>query len=337
RVTGSERHHWRKNTMRTIIYGAGAIGGTIGARLTMSGKDVLLVARGDHLVKLANEGLTYRNPQETQRLRIPVVGHPDAIDFTPDDVVILTMKSQHTQSALEDLARTAPPDIPIVCCQNGVANESMAARKFRKVYAMVVYLPATHLNPGEVLHYATGIGGFLDAGCFPMGVDDTITEVCGALTAAGFSAHADPKPLRWKYAKLLQNLGNSLQAVCDAGSGARDIMRLARDEALACYGAAGIEYASRDDTRARFTGMIPGDIEGAERGGGSSWQSVSRGTGDIEADYLNGEICLLGKLFGVPTPANETLRYLANRVAVEKLPPGHFALETVKKEIERLS
>lgn len=322
--------------MRYIIYGAGAIGGTIGARLSMSGQDVCLIARGEHLAELMSGGLTYRNPEEAHILRIPALGHPGDIEFRDEDVVILTMKSQHTEAALVDLARVAPPDIPVVCCQNGVANEFMAARRFRNVYAMVVYLPATHMQAGEVLHYATGIGGFLDAGCFPTGVDDTITKVCEALTEAGFSARADPAPLRWKYAKLLQNLGNSLQAVCDAGREARDMMRLLRNEALACYAAAGIEAASQEDTQARFTGMIPGDIEGTQRGGGSSWQSVSRGTGDIEADYLNGEICLLGKLHGVPTPANEALRYLANKVATEKRPPGSFTLDEVRNEIERL-
>ncbi|GAA3826394.1 hypothetical protein GCM10022206_76240 [Streptomyces chiangmaiensis] len=42
-------------------------------------------------------------------------------------------------------------------------------------------------------------------------------------------------------------------------------------------------------------------LEGAERGGGSSWQSLTRDTGTIEADHLNGEIVLRGRLHSVPT------------------------------------
>lgn len=324
--------------MRYIVYGAGAIGGTIGARLHMHGHDVLLIARGEHLARIRAEGLSYRNPQGAELLRIPAAGHPDEIRFGEDDVVILTMKSQHTHDALRDLSASAPPQTPVICCQNGVANERMAARCFRNVYAMVVLLPATHLNPGEVLHHATGIGGFLDAGRYFRGTDPLIEAVCRDLTASGFSAVADPEPMRWKYAKLLQNLGNSLQAVCDAGPRGRDIMRLARDEALACYAAAGIDCASRDEVRLRHgSGMETGEIEGAGRGGGSSWQSLRRGTGDIESDYLNGEICLLGKLHGIPTPANETLRHLANKVAREKLPPGTYSAEAVMTEIGALS
>lgn len=322
--------------MRYIIYGAGAIGGTIGARLTMSGHEVLLIARGAHLERIRTEGLTYRNPEETRQLAIPAVGHPREIAFREDDVVMLTMKSQHTRDALADLAQFAPRTISVVCCQNGVANEAMAARKFRNVYAMVIMLPATHLNAGEVSHYASGIGGFLDAGRFFTGTDATITQICADLTNAGFSAVADPAPMRWKYAKLLQNLGNALQAICNIGRETNDVVRLARDEALACYKAAGIQCASRDDTQERYgTGMIRADIAGAKRGGGSSWQSLQRGTGDIETDYLNGEICLLGKLYGVPTPANETLCYLANKLAREKLPVGSFTVEQVMAEIDK--
>lgn len=323
--------------MRYIIYGAGAIGGTLGARLHLAGKDVVLIARGKHLEVIRERGLRYRTPAEDHRLEIDAAGHPAEIDFTDEDVVILTMKSQHTDAALSDLAAAAPVDIPVVCAQNGVANEFLAARRFRRVYAMVVWLPATHLEPGEVLHQAIGVGGFLDAGCFPTGTDPVIEQTCADVTAAGFASDADPAPLRWKYAKLLQNLGNSLQAVCDADREAADIMRLMRSEALACYDAAGIDAATRDETRARHgDGMKLGEIEGTARGGGSSWQSLARGTGDIEADYLNGEICLLGKLHGVPTPANEVLRTLANRVARERLRPGQFTVNEVMAAIESL-
>jgi 2-dehydropantoate 2-reductase len=326
------------SVMRHIIYGAGAIGGAIGARLHQARQNVLLIARGEHLAKIKKDGLSYRNPVETHTLDIPAVGHPSEIDFTPEDVVILTMKSQHTEAALADLESVASPDVPVVCCQNGVANEWMASRRFRHVYAMVVLLPATHIKPGEVLHFATGVGGLLDAGCFPTGTDETIERLCKNLTDAGFTADADPAALRLKYAKLLQNLGNSLQAICDIGRDAADLLKLARNEALACYEAAGIDCASRDEFAARRgDGMIMGQIEGADRTGGSSWQSLARGTGDIEADFLNGEICLLGKLYGIPTPANETFRYLANRAARERWEPGRMTVDEVMAEIKRLT
>jgi 2-dehydropantoate 2-reductase len=54
-------------------------------------------------------------------------------------------------------------------------------------------------------------------------------------------------------------------------------------------------------------------------------QSLTRGAGSIEADFLNGEIVLLGRERGVPTPVNEALQRLANRAAADRLPPGSLS------------
>jgi 2-dehydropantoate 2-reductase len=75
--------------------------------------------------------------------------------------------------------------------------------------------------------------------------------------------------------------------------------------------------------------------QGTHRGS-SSWQSLARGTGAIEADWLNGEIVLLGRLHGVPTPVNEVLRRVANRMARNRLPPGSWSLERVDDEVRQL-
>ena len=64
--------------MRYVIYGAGAIGGAIGARLFEAGRDVVLIAHGDHFEVLRDRGLTYRDPDGSRLLRIPVADHPRA-------------------------------------------------------------------------------------------------------------------------------------------------------------------------------------------------------------------------------------------------------------------
>ncbi|PDH36180.1 MAG: hypothetical protein CNE99_10140, partial [OM182 bacterium MED-G24] len=140
--------------MRYIIYGAGGIGGTLGAGLSAAGIEVVLIARGEHLSALKREGLTYKRPGNTENVRLNALGHPSEVAWQPDDVVIMTMKSQHMFGALNDLAAAAPASISLVCCQNGVGNEHMASRFFQHVYGMVVMLPATHLTPGVVLHHA---------------------------------------------------------------------------------------------------------------------------------------------------------------------------------------
>jgi 2-dehydropantoate 2-reductase len=78
---------------RYIIYGAGAVGGVIGARLFQHGHDVAPIARGQHLEAVRAHGLTLQTPDETVTLPIPAVAHPSELRFTADDVVFLTMKT----------------------------------------------------------------------------------------------------------------------------------------------------------------------------------------------------------------------------------------------------
>jgi 2-dehydropantoate 2-reductase len=312
--------------MRYVIYGAGGIGGVIGARLFQKGRDVALIARGAHLEALQRDGLTLRAPDEAVTLRIPAFGHPSEIEFTADDVVLLTMKSQDTGAALDEL-RAAEPDVAVVCAQNGVANERMALRRFSRVYGMLVVLPAVHLKPGEVLTHTTGVGGVLDAGLYPSGVDPLIESVTADLREAGFAAEPDANIMRLKYTKLLQNCGNVIQALCGPEAAAGDLARLVREEVVAVYEAAGIDYAPLTELRERASGMVMGEIEGQSRWGGSTWQSLARAAGSIETDYLNGEIALLGAMHGVPTPANRMLQRLSAEAARERREPGSYGVE----------
>jgi len=320
--------------MRHIIYGAGSIGGTIGSRLFQNSKDVMLIARGAHLKTIQKSGLTFKTPHETVSLTIPCVGHPSEITFTKEDVVYLTMKSQHTLNALEDLRVAAGEDIPVICCQNGVDNERMASRRFNRIYGMVVMLPASHLEPGVVQAESENTTGILDAGCYPAGTDSLIEEITKILSESGFSAKADTAIMRFKYAKLLMNLNNSLQALCEPDDRAADISRMMTEEALACYQAAGIDCASREEFAARRGNHIKvAPVSGNQRKGGSSWQSIFRETGSIESDYLNGEIVLLGHLYGIPTPANRVMQQMAIRLAGEGGSVGSVPLEEVRKQI----
>ena len=109
--------------MRIVVLGAGGIGGTIGARLHQSGYDVALIARGAHGEAIRERGLTFATPEERVTLRIPVYGDPSEVAWTPDDVVVLAVKSQDTEAAARALVAAAGPDVPVVAAQNGVANE----------------------------------------------------------------------------------------------------------------------------------------------------------------------------------------------------------------------
>ncbi|TAK64445.1 MAG: 2-dehydropantoate 2-reductase [Dehalococcoidia bacterium] len=324
--------------MKYIVYGAGAIGGVIGARLHERGHDVALICRGAQLDAVSRDGLTVKTPDGTANFRVPAVAHPSETGLAPDDVIFLAMKSQDTEGALRDLAAVAPPEVAVVCAQNGVDNERMAMRRFSRVYGMLVLMPCTYLEPGVIVNHASGAWGVLDAGCYPAGVDATIERVCADLTAAHFSSLAAPSIMRWKYAKLLANLNNAFVAACGTDAAGAEFVAAVRAEALACYAAAGIDCASDDEMRERrvASGMRFGPVEGAARDGGSSWQSLARGLSTIETDYLNGEIVMLGRLHGVPTPYNLALQIVANRMAREGQAPGSLPLAELQRLAEEL-
>src|ERR1700679_1525556 len=82
--------------MRFVVFGAGAIGGVVGARLHQSGHDVLLIARGSHREAIAERGLTRKSPIEQVTLPIPVVANASEAEIRDGDVVLLAVKSQDT-------------------------------------------------------------------------------------------------------------------------------------------------------------------------------------------------------------------------------------------------
>lgn len=304
--------------MRLVIHGAGGIGGVLAARLFQSGHDVVAIARGAHLDAWRANGLRLQTGDEEVVLDVPVAGSPAEAGVTADDVVLLTMKSQDTVAALADL----PDGVPVVCAQNGVANEREALRRFERVYGICVMCPTQFLEPGVVQANSTPVTGLLDVGRYPSGVDDVASSVAAALSASTYESVARDDIMRWKHAKLLMNLGNAVQALCGHG-GTKELVYRLRAEGVAVFEAAGIPYASDEEDRARRADkMTIKPVAGDVRGGGSTWQSFARGTGSIETDHLNGEIVLLGRLHGVPTPANALVQRLANEAAAERRPPG---------------
>ncbi|MFF3511413.1 ketopantoate reductase family protein [Streptomyces sp. NPDC002573] len=331
--------------MRYIIIGAGAVGGTVGARLAEAGHDVVLVARGAQLSALREHGLRFHGPEGERIHRLPVVDGPDALgELRPDDVLMLTVKTQDSEGALDIWGPapvagggTAAEDLPVVCLQNGVESPRIALRRFRRVYGVCVWLPCTYVEPGVVSAAGTPLTGILHLGRHPHGTDDTVRRIAADLESARFEAPVVPDVARWQYAKLLANLANAVEAVSGPLSGeeAQLLLERVRAEGESVLRAAGIPNAStteQKEAREDKIRLVP--LDGAVRGGGSSWQSLTRGTGTIEADYLNGEIVLLGRLHGVPTPLNELLQQLATTFARERRPAGSLPVAELVRRAE---
>ncbi|GAA2725522.1 ketopantoate reductase family protein [Cellulomonas aerilata] len=319
--------------MRFVIIGAGAVGGTLGARLHQSGHDVVLVARGAHGDALRSEGLTLHTAEGAVTLPVPTVSGPDELALTPDDVLVCAVKSQDTRDVLDTWAhvpvgpsgRPAAATLAFVVAQNGVANEVAALRLFARVYPVCVWLPATYLEPGVVHAEGFPYSGWLTVGRLGGPLDDVSARLVAALGASRFLAVEDAEVMRWKHGKLLSNLGNGLDAVCGRAPGTDELAARLRAEGRAALTAAGIAFSTPQEEAARRGDAVQvRPAPGTDRGGSSTWQSLARGTGSIEVDYLNGEIGLLGRLHGVATPVNDAVRLAAHRLLAEGRAPRSF-------------
>ena len=312
--------------MRYVILGAGAMGGSIGGRLFESGRDVIVVARGAHEAAIASRGLELRDPDRSVTLRIPSVSSVAEVGFKQGDVALLATKTQQSEAILTELAVHAPAAIHVVCAQNGVENERLALRRFPNVQAMRVFHSASHLEPGLIEIPFAPLSGLLDLGRYPSGLDEVSEQIAADLNDSTFDSIADPNIMARKYRKLLSNLGNAIEAAAGTRSGdpaALELWQLAQAEGSRCLEAAGIEVAPAELDAKRQDAMGPLRlVAGHDLSGGSSWQSLARATGNIEADWLNGEIVLLGRLHAIATPVNELLQETANRMAAEGTEPG---------------
>ncbi|MET9859700.1 2-dehydropantoate 2-reductase N-terminal domain-containing protein [Streptomyces smyrnaeus] len=330
--------------MRYIIVGAGAVGGAIGGRLHEAGHDVVLVARGAHYEALRTDGLRLTTSTGTLALPVPVVDSPQAVTLRRGDVLVLAVKAQHTEAALREWAAqpvtgerhgaTAGEAIPLVCAQNGVENERLALRRFGRVYGMCVVLPAAHLSAGAVVARCAPYTGALVLGRYPAGIDATARGIAADLESAHLLAPLAPEVMRWKYAKLLANLAQTVEALCGSAAegAAAQVTEWARTEGTAVLKAAGLDRASPAEMAELRNGKVeaPAQTDG-QQALGSSWQSLARKAGSIEADHINGEIVLLGRMYGVPTPVNEMLTRLANTAAREGRAPGELDADRLRE------
>lgn len=322
---------------RYVIIGAGAIGGGIGARLAQAGVPTVLVARGAHLEALQQHGIRLRTPREDVVLPVTAVGSIADVDLTPDDVIVVSVKTQQLLDVLPEVADAPVRDaaggelgtvgelLPVFLATNGVSAEPLAARYVRRVFGICLWMPAVHLEPGEVIIRGVPVSGVLHLGRVPAERAEPtdrglLEQVAEDWRQATFGIELPEQVMAWKHRKLISNLANVLDALVDDQQAARPIREAADQEARTVLAAAGVAVIDdATEAAARAEGFTVEPVPGLEdtRLGGSSWQSLSRGTGSIETDYLNGEIVRIAHAHGLAAPVNARLARLA-RTAIRR-------------------
>jgi 2-dehydropantoate 2-reductase len=321
--------------MRYIVFGVGAVGGLVAVRLVRAGAEVAGIARGRQLTALNARGLSLQTPDGDEHASFPVHGTAADLRLRPDDRILLCTKTQDTLGALEQLRGAGAERQPIACLQNGVENERLALRFFPNVYGVCVMTPAAFLEPGIIRCYARPRPAILDVGRYPQGRDPVADGLSEAFEKAGFGSEVHPTIMKQKYGKLLVNLGNVVQATLGAHPRVGEFRDAVRKEGEAALQAAGIEVGEAGLSSPRRGDMTLTPVKGEAHPGGSSWQSLARGAGTIETDYLNGEIVLLGRRGGVPTPVNECFVRLAHELVRTGARPGSLDPSRIDGELRR--
>jgi thiosulfate/3-mercaptopyruvate sulfurtransferase len=318
---------------RYVVIGGGAVGATLAAELHTAGIPVVLVARGAHLAELRWSGLRYVRPDGEHVVPVPVAAGPDEVVLHRGDVLVLATKAQDAEAAIAEWAwqpvkeadggtAAAAEALPIIVLQNGLDTERVALRRFATVYGAVIWSPSVYVTAGEVVSPAEPAVGVLWLGRYPSGRDVRLEEVAADLRAARHLVEIVDDVPRWKAGKLLQVIGNALDALYRPSPLRERAAAALRAEARQVYRLAGEDPADlRAETALDLGQFASRPIPGRSPAGRSTWQSLQRGASP-ESDFLNGEITLLARLHGIEAPRNAAVLARVHRAVREGTPPG---------------
>ena len=306
--------------MRICIYGAGAIGGLLGARLARAGAEVSLIARGPHLAAMRERGLTLRAEGDEFTVRPTATDDPTVLG--PQDYVIVTLKAHQVPGVVPAMQPLLGAETAVVMGVNGVPwwyfhglGGPYEGRRIpsvdpgdvqwdgigpERVIGCIVYPAAEVVEPG-VIELVEGDRFTLGE---PSGARTPRVEALSqALIAAGFKAPIRPKVRDEIWIKLWGNLSfnpisalthATLDAIC-ADPGTRALARAMMVEAQTIAQRLGVRFPIPVDQR----------IDGAAAVGAhktSMLQDLERGR-PMEIDALVTAVADMGRLVEAPTPA----------------------------------
>jgi 2-dehydropantoate 2-reductase len=311
--------------MKICIFGAGAIGGYMAAKLVQAGADVSIVARGPHLAAMQEKGLTLieegRDP-----ITLPVRASASAADLGPQDYVILTLKAHSVPPVVGAMQPLFGPDTTLVHGVNGVPwwyfhkhGGPLDGTRLHsvdpgdvqwngfgpdRVLGCVVYPAAEVSEPGTIHHIE---GNRFSLGEPDGSKSDRAIALSQALQAAGLKAPVRPRLRDEIWIKLWGNLSfNPISALTHAtldvlctDPGTRDVARRMMIEAQEIAEKLGVTFPI--DVERRIDG---GAAVGAHRT--SMLQDLAAGR-PMEIDALIGSVQELGRLTNTPTPTVDTV------------------------------
>jgi 2-dehydropantoate 2-reductase len=275
---------------------------------------------------------TLATPSGPLMTKLPALTDLTAEAIRHDSVILLSVKAQHVPATIAVLRPIVPPATPIVCLQNGVRAEGIAAESFQNVYGALNVLSSIYLRDGEVrTAYDPPAAAWLEIGRYPSGLDETCGRLVQGFRTAGIVALRNDQVMAIKYAKLLGNLSNAARAIADAQVPTVWRWALAEgEEVLRHAGVAVAPMAAIEDRTTFLQRCSPPPLVNL----GSTWQSLMRGV-DTEVDFLNGEIVRIAAAHGQTAPVNQVLVELIHEMEARRAPPGYLTPAQLEEACRR--
>jgi 2-dehydropantoate 2-reductase len=305
--------------MKICIYGAGAIGGLLGAKLALSGQEVTLIARGPHLAAMKEKGLRLRIDGQELTARPAVTDDPAKAG--PQDYVIVTLKAHSVAPVAQAMQPLLGPKTAVVTAMNGIpwwyfhahpgphANHQLKSLDPdgslwrlippERCIGCVVYPAAAVVEPGVVQHE---YGNRFMLGEPDGTASERAKSLSKALTAAGFKAPVRPRIRDDIWVKLWGNLSfNPVSALTQAtlvkiatDPGSRAVIRRMMEESEQVANALGIKFGIDVETRIGWAADV-----GEHKT--SMLQDLELGR-PMEIDALLSVVTEMGDLVGIDTP-----------------------------------
>ncbi len=331
--------------MRILVFGAGAVGGVVGATLAGAGCEVVLLGRGPHVTQAISTGHVRMDADGTIK-RVAIAAATSLRDVPSKwDAVLLTVKTDDTRDAITELAQRLPAETPVVTLQNGVTNEGVASESFDRVYGGVHQFTCTALTDGTLAYRQLGR---VVVGKFPSGADEFVLQLVGALNASGITGIASNDIMADKWLKLVVNLMSAVNAMVRADDHSGDEFRRIKlgllTEARESLSRAGVLAQSTDGGDPNVDEMIarlqspagPRDAsESIVRN--STWQNLDRNRPRLENRHFHGPIIDFAHKYKVPVPYNETVLEMVEDIHRRQLGPGAVTAAEVMTRINRRS
>lgn len=293
--------------MKIAVIGAGGIGGYLGGRLSQSGNQVTLVARGRHLEAIRQNGLRIESPLGSAHLTI-IQATESIADIGPVDIILATVKLPDLNEVARQFSSIITDTTRIITLQNGIDAKPIIAQftDENRIAQGVIYLaayikkPGTIMTPGgkhqmlvDDLDGDATMSAFFDEIDRAEAIDVTRAQDVEKVIWGKFTAQASIAGIT---ALTRLPLGGVF-----ASEEAKTLLAQMIDEAIAVAAAKGIQL-DPDHRETVFR------TYGAQPSAQSSSLLIDIQSGKpTELQWLSGRMHTLGKELGVPTPAHSVV------------------------------